>query len=112
MNVRAGRASARNGRKGAWAPAFLIAALLPFSVIPALATTVRRVGLERIVEASDTIVEGRVESIRSFWRGKQILPENSVGGAPPPHGQRADRVPVLQAGGGGGSPRPVGMTGP
>jgi hypothetical protein len=103
---------ARHGRKGRWAAAFLILATACLAAIPALASTVRRMGLKEIVGASDTIVQGRVESTRSFWRGKQIYTEVNVGVSRALKGPRADRLTFLQAGGRVDSPVPLEMTVP
>src|SRR5882762_9711548 len=90
-------ATARDGRRCAWAAGLLVPLLL--SPLPALATTVRHVGLKEIVAASDTIAQGRVESVRSFWREKQIVTEVSVVVSRGLKGGRTDHHTFLQAGG-------------
>ena|SRR3989442_1570785 len=102
----------RCGRKDPWVRVFPILALLLLCSVPALATTVRRAGLKEIVEASDAIVEGRVESIRSFWRDRQILTEVSVGASSALKGWRTMRLTFLQVGGRVDLPVPIEMTVP
>src|SRR6266850_8244998 len=85
-------------------------ASLTLASMPAFATTVRHLDLKEIVGASDTIVQGRVESIRSFWQGKQIHTEVRVKVSRALKGPRGDRVTFLQTGGRVESPVPLEMT--
>src|SRR5438046_10695761 len=75
-------------------------ASLTLASMPAFATTVRHLDLKEIVGASDTIVQGRVESMRSFWQGKQIHTEVRVKVSRTLKGTRGDRLTFLQAGDG------------
>jgi hypothetical protein len=102
---------ARSDRIGAGTVAFLILAGLLFS-LPTFATTVKRLGLKEIVGASDTIVEARVESIRSFWQNSQILTEVTVEVSRALKGPRAGRLTFLQVGGRVDAPIPLEMTVP
>lgn len=79
---------------------------------PALATTIRRMELPEIAAASETIVRGRVEKVRSFWEGKQILTEATLVVERALKGPRVDRLTVVQLGGIVSEPFPVGMTVP
>jgi hypothetical protein len=79
---------------------------------PLLATTVKRLGLEELIDAADTIVEGRVESIRSFWQGRQICTEVTVGVSRALKGARRDRLTFIQVGGRVDTPVPLEMTVP
>ncbi len=112
MSPRVSVTLGRCGRKDPWARGFPILALLLLSTVPALATTVRRAGLKEIVEASDAIIEGRVESIRSFWRDRQILTEVSVVVSSAFKGSRTMRLTFLQVGGRVDLPVPIEMTVP
>lgn len=62
---------------------FVVAALSILSILAISrdpsATTIARMSLRQIVDASDTIVQARVEKVRSFWEGKQILTEVTLG---------------------------------
>ncbi len=88
------------------------ALLIVAFALPAAATTLARMNLDRIVAASDTIVEGRVESIRSFWQGKQILTEVGLSVSQSLKGEAAKRLVFVQLGGSVSSPVPVTMTVP
>jgi len=112
MRPRVRVASARYGGNRLRAAVSLIPALLLLTAVPALGTTVRRVALKEIVEASDTIVQGRVVSIRSFWRDRQILTEVSVGVSRALKGSPAMHLTFLQVGGRVDSPVPIEMTVP
>jgi hypothetical protein len=112
MYPRVREASAWHGRKGPWAAVLLILTSLCLASVPALATTVKRLGLKEIVGASDTIVQGRVESIRSFWQGRQICTEVTLGVSRALKGPRALRLTFLQVGGRVDSPVPLEMTVP
>jgi hypothetical protein len=105
-------ASALHCRKGLRVAVFLILATLRGASLPSFATTVKHLGLKDIVVASDTIVQGRVESVRSFWRGKQIYTEVGLAVSRPLKGPRGDRLTFLQAGGRVESPVPLEMTVP
>ena len=87
-------------------------ASLTLASMPAFATTVRHLDLKEIVGASDSIVQGRVESMRSFWQGKQIHTEVRVAVSRALKGARGDRLTFLQAGGRVESPVPLEMTVP
>ena len=95
---------------GQTAPLLLlvIAALAP----PASATTLARMSLDEIVAASDTIVEGRVVSIRSYWQGKQMLTEIGLSVSRSLKGSAARRLSFVQPGGRVSSPVPVTVTVP
>src|SRR3989442_2270226 len=99
---------ARDARVCLGCKAPVVAAFLTFVGFlvstPVLATTVKHLDLGEIIEAADTIVEGRVDSIRSFWQGRQIYTEVSVRVARALKGPRQDGLPFLQAGGGGATP--------
>lgn len=112
MHFPARAAPARLGRKGARAAVFLILTFVCLTSAPVLASTVRHLGLKDIVGAADTIVEGRVESIRSFWQGKQIYTEVTVGVTRALKGARAERLTFVQVGGRVNSPVPLEMTVP
>jgi hypothetical protein len=100
-------------RPGRRAHAALLAALLvPASVLPAAATTLVRLSLDQITAASDTIVEGRVVSVRSYWQGKQILTEVGLSVAQSLKGPGASRLSFVQVGGSVSAPVPVMMTVP
>src|SRR2546426_11624654 len=73
-------------------------ASLTLASMPAFATTVRHLDLKEIVGASDTIVQGRVKSMRSFWQGKQIHTEVRIKVSRALKGARGDRLTFLQAG--------------
>src|SRR5258706_3968664 len=85
--------------------------LLAFA-LPALATTVRHLGLGELVASSDTIVQGRVRGVRSFWQGKQILTEVTVGVGRALKGKSASSVTFRQVGGRVSAPVPLEMTVP
>jgi hypothetical protein len=104
-----GLAAARPGRKAPAVAAFLVLAGL-LATAPALATSVRRLGLEEIVRVSDTIVQGRVDSIRTFWQGRQIYTEVSVSVSRALKGEHLDRLTFLQVGGRVETPVPLEMT--
>jgi hypothetical protein len=93
-------------RHGVAALSVLLAALL-FG--PAFATTVVRMSLPRVVAASEIIVHGRVESVRSYWEGKRIWTEVGVAVARSLKGGRVTRVTFVQLGGRVESPVPVEM---
>ena len=101
MDPRVRAASAHPGRNGLRVAGFLILASLRLASIPAHATTVKRLELKDIIAASDAIVQGRVESIRSFWHGKQIHTEVRVAVSRTLNGPREDRLTFLQTGGRG-----------
>jgi len=90
---------------------FLALASLLMS-LPVLATTVRRLGMEEIVGAADTIVEGRVLSIRSFWQDRLIYTEVIVAVGRTLKGPRADTVRFVQLGGRVDGPVPLETTVP
>jgi hypothetical protein len=83
-----------------------------FVSLPVLATTVRRLGMEEMVGAADTIVEGRVESIRSFWQDRLIYTEVIVAVGRTLKGAHADRVRFVQLGGRVDGPVPLETTVP
>src|SRR5437667_10401359 len=112
MDPRVRAASAYPGRNGLRVAVFLILASLRLASIPAHATTVKRLELKDIIAASDAIVQGRVESIRSFWHGKQIHTEVRVAVSRTLKGPREDRLTFLQTGGRVESPVPLEMTVP
>jgi hypothetical protein len=104
-------ATARRGRKSPAVAAFTLLVGLIASH-PALATSIKRLGLGEIVEASDTIVQGRVDAIRSFWQDRQIYTEVRVAVARSLKGKHQDRLTFLQVGGRVDSPVPLEMTVP
>src|SRR2546422_11015817 len=106
MSWRPREASARLGRK---TPAVAASVALACSLASPtlLATTVERLGLEEVIDAADTIVRGRVESIRSFWRDRQICTEVTVGVSRALKGARRDRLTFLQVGGRVDAPVPL-----
>src|SRR6267142_4689277 len=111
MSWRPREATARLGRKTPAVAASLVLASF-LSTPPPLATTVKRLGLEELIDAADTIVEGRVESIRSFWLGRQICTEVTVEVSRALKGPRRDRLTFLQIGGRVDAPVPLEMTVP
>ena len=111
MSPRAREARACPGRKAPTVAAFLAFAGFLVSK-PVLATTVKHLDLGEIIGAADTIVEGRVDSIRSFWLGRQICTEVSVRVSRALKGPRQDRLTFLQVGGRVDSPVPLEMTVP
>jgi hypothetical protein len=112
MDPRMRVASVHSGRKGVRVAVFVLLASLLLAWIPVLATTVKHLGLKDIVGASDAIVAGRVESTRSFWRGKQIYTEVGLAVSRVLKGPREERLTFLQAGGRVESPVPLEMTVP
>jgi len=92
-----------------------LAALALLASIPsgnASATTIRRATLRQMVDASDTIVEGRVQGVRSFWQGRQILTEVTLAVSQSLKGGGAGSLAFLQIGGRVESPVPIEMTVP
>ncbi len=91
-------------------------ALIPLIVLalaaPAAATTLVRLSLERMVSASDTIVEGRVDGTRSFWQGKQILTEVTLAVARSLKGKADAKLIFVQLGGTVMQPVPITLTVP
>ncbi len=77
-----------------------------------LATTVVRMNLPQVVAASETIVHGRVESVRSQWQGNRIFTEVSVSVARSLKGSSAPRVTFVQLGGRVETPVPLEMNVP
>jgi len=114
MHLRVTEARTGSGRGRPRAAAFpvVVLVLLCLAFVPAFATTVRPLGLKDIVGASDTIVQGRVESVRSYWHGRQIYTEVGVGVARALKGARTARLTFVQVGGRVEAPVPLEMTVP
>jgi hypothetical protein len=87
---------------------------LPPLAGPTLATTIRRMTLPQVVEASETILEGKVDSVRSYWEGSQILTEVrlTVSRAFKGIGAPGASVAFVQLGGRVASPVPLEMVVP
>ena len=87
---------------------------LPALAVLTPATTIRRMTLPQVVEASETILEGRVDSVRSYWEGSQILTEVrlTVGRSFKGIGAPGSRVSFVQLGGRVTSPVPLDMVVP
>ncbi len=77
---------------------------------PLGATTIARMTLAQVVAASDTVVQGRVESSRSFWRGNQIWTEVTLGVSQALKGTPGGRLTFEQLGGKVSVPVPLEMT--
>ena len=106
-------AGSRAGKRPALGVFRFLVALAAFSLTtPIAATMLARLGLDRIVAAADSIVEGRVEGVRSFWQGKQIVTEVTLSVSHSLKGAAASRVVFIQIGGSVTSPVPVTMTVP
>ncbi len=73
---------------------------------------IARLGLDDMVAASDTIVEGRVQALRSFWQGKQILTEVTLSVVRAHKGAAGAQLAFIQMGGSVKEPFPVTMTVP
>ena len=112
MYPRGWEGESRLGRKATVVAVFLLLPGLLLFSSPAFATTVKRLDLKEIVAASDAIVEGRVESIRSFWQGRQIFTEVTVGVSRALKGPRPARLTFLQVGGRVDAPVPLEMSVP
>ena len=111
MSWRPREATARPGRKTpAVAASVVVACLLASPPLPA--TTVKRLGLEELIDAADTIVQGRVQAIHSFWRDRQICTEVTVAVSRALKGARRDRLTFTQVGGRVDAPVPLEMTVP
>jgi hypothetical protein len=78
----------------------------------ATATMLVHLSLERLASAADTIVEGRVEAVRSFWEGRQIVTEVTLSVWRALKGHPGARVSFLQVGGSVQAPVPATMTVP
>ena len=98
------------GRHGAILAAAAALLILPFTL--AHATTVRRLDLPAMTRAADTIVEGRVEAVRSYWEGNRIWTEVRVAVTRSHKGSPDGSVTLLQLGGRVESPVPVAMSVP
>ena len=90
----------------------VLCVLIAMCAATAWATTIRHLDLGQMTAAADTIVHGRVESVRSFWEGRQILTEVSLVVDRGLKGPAADRVSFVQVGGTVSSPVPINMTVP
>jgi hypothetical protein len=89
----------------------LVAVLLGGLLIaPARATTIRRMSLDEIADRSDTIVEARVSSVRSFWEGKKVWTEVSLSVTHAYKGSPGTRLSFMQLGGSVRAPVPLTMT--
>ena len=66
---------------------------------PAFATTVRKMDLPALVSASDSIVQGRVESVESRWENNLAYTYTSVTVDEPLKGERRRAVLIRQLGG-------------
>jgi hypothetical protein len=90
--------------------AMVFTALAAFCfALPAFATTVRRLGLAELVQASESIVLGRVEASRSYWQGKQIYTEVTVSVRRSLKGPRTGTLTFVQFGGRVEKPVPLEM---
>jgi len=76
------------------------------------ATSVRRLELPEMTRAADTIIEGRVEAVRSYWEGNRIWTEVRVAVTRAYNVSPDGSVTLLQLGGSVESPVPVAMTVP
>ena len=93
----------------------VLAALALLASIPAgdvSATSIRKVTLRQMVDASDTIVQGRVEGVRSFWQGSQILTEVTLAVSQSLKGSGGASLTFLQVGGRVEAPVPIEVTVP
>ena len=90
-----------------FAPLLAIALLAPVS-----ATTIARLSLDDMVAASDTIVEGKVVGLRTYWQGRQILTEVSLNVTRTHKGAASSKLVFIQMGGRVETPFPVTMTVP
>ena len=99
-------------RRIAAAVLFLLAPAALLLSPSANATTVKRLGLEKMVAASDLIVDGRVSAVRSYWRGKQIVTEVTIGVTGALTGRKTDTLKFVQVGGRVETPVPLEMTVP
>src|SRR5258706_273838 len=88
-------------------PVFLLAFVV---ATPLAATTLIRLSFERIVSASDAIVEGRVRSTRSFWEGKQIQTEVTLEVTRTLKGKASPTLSFRQLGGSVAAPVPITLT--
>lgn len=79
---------------------------------PTAATMIVHLDLEDMVAASDTIVEGKVEALRTFWQGKQILTEVTLRVSRAHKGAASEKLAFIQMGGSVKEPFPVTMTVP
>ncbi len=99
--------SRRAGRRFA-----VTACLVALGTGLASATLVRRMDLPEVVRTAETIVEGKVTSVRSFWEGRQIWTEVAVAVSRSYKGRGADDVTFRQLGGSVEEPVPLQMTVP
>jgi hypothetical protein len=79
---------------------------------PVAATTIRKLRLEEVVAAADTVVHGRVEKVDAFWDGRQLYTEVTLRVDRGLKGARADRVAFVQLGGTVMEPVPITVTVP
>ena len=91
-----------------FAPPLLLLALFSH----ATATMLVHLGLDKMASAADTIVEGRVEAVRSFWQGRQIVTEVTLSVSRVLKGTPGVKVRFLQVGGSVQTPVPATMTVP
>jgi hypothetical protein len=78
-------------------------AMSPPAVWPLWGSLVVLMELDELVEASDSIVQGEVESVQSRWEHRQIFTYVTIGIADPIKGSRSRTVVVRQLGGKVGS---------
>jgi hypothetical protein len=77
----------------------LIATILAALTMPAFGTTVQKMELDALVLASDSIVQGRVESVESRWENNLAYTYTSVTVDEPLKGGRRRAVLIRQLGG-------------
>jgi hypothetical protein len=87
-------------------------ALIPAAGTRVVATTIARMSLAEVVAASDTIVQGRVEGARSFWRGNQVWTEVTLAVSQGLKGTPGGRLTFEQLGGRVDAPVPLEMSVP
>ncbi len=76
------------------------------------ATTIRPLDLGQLTTAADLVIEGHVESVRSFWRGKMIWTEVTLSAARTLKGDTGRTLVFEQPGGRVDSPVPLEMVVP
>jgi hypothetical protein len=76
------------------------------------ATSIRQMSLREMADGSDTIVQAKVQGVRSFWSGKKILTEVTLGVSQSLKGSSGPSLTFLQLGGTVEKPVPLTMTVP
>lgn len=77
----------------------LVAALAAMQSMPFMATTVKRMDLPELVAASDSIIQGRVDSVEARWEDNLAYTYVSVSVVDPLKGERRRSVLIRQVGG-------------